>query len=127
MNKSVVTWFEIPVSDMERAIKFYETVFDISLSRHNPGPVDMAWFPGLENGNGSPGSLVFNEKAYKPSVDGVLIYFTVYSGDLSIELDKVEKAGGKILRQKTRISEDFGSMALIVDSEGNRIALHSRK
>jgi hypothetical protein len=127
MNQNVVGWFEIPVNNMERAIKFYETVLDIRLSRHIHGPIDMAWFPDKENGKLSPGSLVFNEKAYVPSINGVLIYLTAFSGDLSVELEKVEKAGGKILRTKTKISEDFGYMALIIDSEGNRIALHSHK
>jgi hypothetical protein len=127
MNKNVVGWFEIPVTDMDRAIKFYETVFDFKLSRHLLGPLDMAWFPSVENGIGSPGSLVFNEKAYKPSQDGVLLYFTAHSGDVSNELGRVENAGGKILLPKTHISEDVGYMALFSDSEGNRIALHCRK
>ena len=127
MNQNVVGWFEIPVTDMERAIQFYETVFDLKLSRHLLGPLDMAWFPAVENGSGSPGSLVSNQRAYKPSQDGVLIYFTAHSGDVSNELARVEKAGGKILLPRTQISEEVGFMALISDSEGNRIALHSRK
>jgi hypothetical protein len=127
MNQNVVGWFEIPVTDMGRAIQFYETVFDFKLSRHLLGPLDMAWFPAVDNGTGSPGSLVFNQRAYKPSQDGVLIYFTARSGDVSNELARVEKAGGKILLPRTQISDDVGFMALISDSEGNRIALHSRK
>ena len=126
-NKNVVGWFEIPVTDMDRAVKFYESVFDIKLSRHNLGPLEMAWFPSVEEGAGSSGSLVLNNQAYKPSSDGVLIYFTASSGDLSNELSKVENAGGKILLQKRQISEEAGYMALFSDSEGNRIALRSRK
>ena len=127
MNKNVVGWFEIPVTNMDRAIKFYEEVFDFKLSRHILGPIDMAWFPAMEDGHGTSGSLVYNERAYKPSMDGVLIYFTAQSGDLSIELGKVEKSGGKILLPKTQISAEVGYMALLTDSEGNRIALHSAK
>jgi hypothetical protein len=127
MNNNVVGWFEIPVTNMDRAIKFYEEVFDFKLSRHILGPIDMAWFPAMEDGPGTPGSLVYNERAYKPSMDGVLIYFTAQSGDLSIELGKVEKSGGKILLPKTQISAEVGYMALLTDSEGNRIALHSAK
>ena len=127
MNNNVVGWFEIPVTNMDRAIKFYEEVFDFKLSRHILGPIDMAWFPAMEDGPGTPGSLVYNERAYKPSMDGVLIYFTAQSGDLSIELGKVEKSGGKILLPKTQISTEVGYMALLTDSEGNRIALHSAK
>ena len=127
MNNNVVGWFEIPVTNMDRAIKFYEEVFDFKLSRHILGPIDMAWFPSMEDGHGTSGSLVYNERAYKPSMDGVLIYFTAQSGDLSIELGKVEKSGGKILLPKTQISAEVGYMALLTDSEGNRIALHSAK
>jgi predicted enzyme related to lactoylglutathione lyase len=127
MKKNAVGWFEIPVTDMDRAVKFYETVFDIRLSRNLFGKLEMAWFPEVENGMGSAGSLVFNEEFYKPSEDGVLIYFTARSGDISIELERVEKAGGKIIMPRKQISEEYGYMALIIDTEGNRIALHSRK
>ena len=64
--------------------------------------------------------------AYKPSTDGVLVYFTAHSGDLANELSRVENAGGKVLQGKKQISEEYGYMALITDSEGNRVALHSR-
>jgi predicted enzyme related to lactoylglutathione lyase len=127
MKRNPVGWFEIPVLDMDRATRFYETVFDVKLLRNNLGSLEMAWFPEAETNDGSPGSLVLNEKNYKPSSDGVLIYFTAQSGDLSNELSRVEKAGGKILISKRQISEDVGYMALLTDTEGNRIAMHSRK
>ena len=126
MKHNVVGWFEIPVTDMERAIRFYEIVFEYKLNRNKMGDLDMAWFPWLEEGIGSPGSLVCHKEYYKPSVDGALIYFTAFSGDLNNELGRVEAAGGKVLVPKTEISEDYGNMALIMDTEGNRIALHSR-
>lgn len=123
---NIVGWFEIPVSDMERAIKFYETVFEIKLERHKLGETDMAWFPWIENANGSAGSLVYNPEFYYPSVHGIIVYFTALSGDLQNEICRVEQAGGKVLREKTLISKDIGYMGLIVDSEGNRVAIHSR-
>ncbi len=126
-QKNVVGWFEIPVENMDRAIKFYESVFDLKLSRNTMGPLDMAWFPWVENAVGSPGSLVCNKEFYKPSEDGVLIYLTAQSGDLANELARAEEAGGKILIPKRLIAEDIGYMGLFVDSEGNRIALHSRQ
>lgn len=126
MKNNVVGWFEVPVTNMERAIKFYETVFDFKLERHQMGPLDMAWFPWKEDGLGAPGSLVKNEN-YKPSTDGTLVYFTAHSGDLANELARVESAGGKVLLPKRLISEDYGYMALCLDTEGNRIALHSRQ
>jgi uncharacterized protein len=122
-----VGWFEIPVTNMDRAIKFYETVLDIKLSRNQMGPLDMAWFPWIEEGKGSAGSLVCHPDYYKPSADGVLIYLTSQTGDLNDELNRVEKAGGKVIQPKTLIAEDYGYMALLIDTEGNRVALHSRK
>lgn len=126
MKNNMVGWFEIPVENMERAIDFYENVLELKLDRNKMGPLDMAWFPYVPEGQGSGGSLVHFPDAYKPSSDGVLIYLTAHSGDLANELSKVENAGGKVLQEKTQISEEHGFMALIIDSEGNRIALHSK-
>lgn len=124
-NKAVtVGWFEIPTDDMERAINFYETVFDCKLSRNTMGEFDMAWFPWDEEMQGAGGSLVYHE-AYTPSEEGTLVYFS--SEDIDTELSRVKNAGGKVLREKTEISPDIGFMALFLDTEGNRIALHSRK
>ena len=78
-------------------------------------------------GTGSGGSLVYFPDGYKTSADGVLVYLTANSGDLANELTRVEDAGGKILQDKTQISEEHGFMAILIDSEGNRVALHSRK
>ena len=127
MKNNAVGWFEIPVENMDRAMAFYEKVLDLKLDRNKMGPLDMAWFPWTEEGAGSPGSLVHNSEFYKPSADGVLIYLTAHSGDLSNELARVEEAGGKIQIPKTKISDEYGFMAVIFDSEGNRVALHSRR
>jgi predicted enzyme related to lactoylglutathione lyase len=128
MKRHVVGWFEIPVKDMDRAVRFYEEVFQLSLSRHNFGTLDMAWFPGAEGDDlpGSPGSLVYHEEFYKPSSDGILIYFTGFSGDLNNELSRVEKAGGKVTGPKRMISPEIGYMGVFIDTEGNRIAIHTR-
>jgi len=127
MKNNAVGWFEIPVNEMERAVKFYETVLDLKIERHLMGPLEMAWFPMVENGGGAAGSLVKHPDYYIPSANGVLIYLTAHSGDLSNELARVKEAGGKVIQNKTQISEEYGYMALILDSEGNRVALHSRK
>ncbi|WP_167611756.1 VOC family protein [Maribellus sediminis] len=127
MKNNAVGWFEIPVNNMERAMNFYETVLDLKMQRNQMGPLDMAWFPWQEDGLGSPGSLVYHEEYYKPSADGVLIYLTAHSGDLANELARVEAAGGTVLQPKTKISDEYGFMALILDTEGNRVALHSRQ
>jgi hypothetical protein len=95
MKKNVVGWFEIPVKDMQRAIKFYETVLGHKLKRHKMRELDMAWFPMNPEGMGAMGSLVYNEQFYKPSSEGSILYFTAFSGNLNNELKKVEPAGGK--------------------------------
>ncbi len=122
---NAVGWFEIPVVDMDRAVKFYETVLDAKLERNMVGEIDMAWFP-MVDGKGAAGSLVSHKEWYKPSTDGTLVYFTAYSGDLDNELSRVETAGGKVLVPKKSIGE-YGFMAVVLDTEGNRIALHSMK
>jgi uncharacterized protein len=126
LGRNVVGWFEIPVSNMERAIKFYESVFGYNLERHKFDGFDMAWFPYADK-PGSPGSLVCDKKFYKPSQDGVLIYFSSPAENLENELSKVEPAGGKVLMQKKLITEEIGFMGIFLDTEGNRIALHSKK
>lgn len=127
VEHNVVGWFEIPAANMDRAVAFYEAVMGYKLDRQQMGPLEMAWFPWVENGVGSPGSLVRHEASYKPSSDGVLVYFTAFSGDLSNELARVEPNGGKVLIPKTLIAEGYGYMGVFLDTEGNRLALHSRQ
>ena len=124
-DKSVtVGWFEIPVKDMDRAILFYNHVFEITLAKQDFGGLAMAWFPWDASGKGAGGSLIQGDN-YKPSHEGTLVYFS--SVDVEKEINRVEEAGGKVLQQKTEISPDIGYMALFEDTEGNRIALHSKK
>lgn len=124
MEQNMVGWFEIPVLDMERAKAFYDKVFQIEIQVQDFAGTLMGWFPWAEGKAGASGSLIQN-KAYEPSnTAGVLIYFS--SQDLQQELDRVIEAGGKILNQKTQISPDVGYMGVFEDTEGNRIALHSR-
>ena len=119
-------WFEIPVSDFDRARNFYEKVFDIHIQVQELGKTRMGWFPFAQDpqARGAGGSLVYNPDFYKPSATGVLIYFS--SKNIDQELDRVEESGGVVLRKRTLISEGVGYMGLFRDSEGNRIALHSR-
>lgn len=124
MDQNMVSWFEIPVTNMERAKSFYDTVFSIKIQIQDFGGTLMGWFPFIEGKLGASGSLIQNE-AYEPSESkGVLIYFS--TEDINSEINKVEAAGGKIIQPKTQISPDIGYMALFIDCEGNRIALHSR-
>ena len=127
MEANMCGWFEIPVSDFDRARKFYEKVFDIQIHVQELGKTRMGWFPFAEDpqARGAGGSVVYNPYFYKPSSKGVLIYFS--SKNIDQELDRVEESGGVVLRKKTLISQEIGHMGLFKDSEGNRIALHSRK
>lgn len=128
LQRNVVGWFEIPVDNMDRAITFYQTVFDISISKHVMGPIEMGWFPALDGKPGAQGSLVYNKEFYATSKkEGVLIYFTSQAANLAVELARIEKAGGKVLQEKKLIAPDIGYMGLFIDSEGNRVAIHSLK
>ena len=119
----MVAWFEIPVLEMERAKKFYETILNVKISINEFGGFKMGWFPNSNKTNEASGSLV-QHKSYIPSLtDGPLIYFACEN--VADILNNVEKAGGQILQQKTEIGEGHGFMGLLKDTEGNRIALHS--
>lgn len=128
MDVNMISWFEIPVTNMDRAKEFYEAVFQVNISVHDLGGVVMGWFPPAENNSapGISGSLVKHEEYIPSSTDGVLVYFNSQSGDIDHELSRVEKAGGDIVRPKTLISDDIGYMAVIKDTEGNRIALYNK-
>ena len=126
MDFNMVGWFEIPVSDMERAKAFYDAVFQVEIKLQDFGGTKMGWFPSDHGKPGAAGTLIQNKDWYKPSEgDGVLIYFN--SLDLQNELGRIEPSGGKIVQSKTQISPGIGYMAVFLDSEGNRIALHSRQ
>ena len=122
--KNAISWFEIPSTDLPRAQKFYETIFGITLNPLDVANIKMRMFPLDDMMNEVGGAIVYNE-FYKPSAtDGPLIYLNG-NPDVQIILDKIEAAGGKILVPKTEISPDYGHMAMFLDIEGNRIALHS--
>jgi uncharacterized protein len=116
-----VNWFEIPVMDLERAMKFYESALGIKLSRNDMGPLKMAWFPRAGEAMGATGSLV-KADGYIPSHAGTLVYITV--ADINATLAKINAKGGKTLLPRMAIGE-YGFIAHFEDSEGNRVALHS--
>lgn len=125
MDHNMVGWFEVPVTDMQRAKKFYDRVFDISISIHDLGGLKMGWFPMAPDKKGASGSLVQHEMYVPSDKAGALLYFSC--ADLAIELGRVEASGGLIIQPKKEIGGGHGFMALIKDSEGNRIALHSQR
>lgn len=122
--KNAISWFEIPTVDINRAQKFYETIFEITMIPLDMADLQMRMFP-LESPMGVGGALSYNTTYYKPSAtDGPLIYLNA-NPDVQIILDRVEAAGGHIAVPKTEISPEYGYMAIFIDTEGNRIALHS--
>jgi uncharacterized protein len=120
-----LNWFEIPVKDMKRAKKFYETIFGIKMEEANMMGMDMAFFPSEPGSGKATGGLV-KSKQHKPSLSGCKIYLNA-NPDSKKALSKVTKAGGKVTMPKTKISDDVGHMAFFVDTEGNAMALHSQK
>ena len=114
-------WFEIPTNDIQRAKKFYEGVFKVTLEKLNMPEIEMHMFPGHEDHYGAMGALVYN-KDIKPSMDGSTVYF--YCKNLDDEISRIEQYGGKVLVPKTDIGEN-GFIAHFVDTEGNKVALHS--
>ena len=122
--KNAISWFEIPVSDLTRAQKFYETVLGVTLNALDLPNIKMRMFP-LDDMTGVGGALADSGGFHKPSMtEGPVIYLNA-NPDVQNVLDKVEAAGGRIMIAKTEISPEFGYMAMIIDSEGNRIGLHS--
>jgi len=122
-NVNALNWFEISVSDIARAKKFYETVFGVKMEQSEMMGMKMAFFPA-ENMNGKVSGGLVEGPMHKPSTDGAKIYFNG-NPDLSVALGRVEAAGGKITMPKTQISPEIGHMAFFTDSEGNGVALHS--
>lgn len=122
MSRNSVGWFEIYVDDMERAKKFYETVFALTLEKL---PIDIEMFTFPMNGDvpGASGALV-HMPGFEVGKNSVLVYFTCE--DCSVEESRVEGAGGKIGKPKFSIGP-YGFISLAYDTEGNMIGLHSMK
>ena len=129
MSKNVVNWFEIYTSDFKRAKKFYTDVFKFEITDMAPSAnmnhpeMEYAFFPSDPQGWGASGALAKLDMA-KPGMGGTLVYFA--TEDITAELNRVETAGGKIIRPKQSIGE-YGFIAMIEDTEGNMIGLQSMK
>jgi predicted enzyme related to lactoylglutathione lyase len=115
-----VNWFEIPASDLKRATRFYEAVFDVKLAPQEMGSFQLVFFPMERGAAGAGGSLVKGE-GYVPSHQGTQVYFRVKAIEASLK--KIVQAGGKTLLPRTSIGQ-YGFIAHFEDSEGNRVALH---
>lgn len=122
---NAISWFEIPATDLDRAQKFYETVFGITMIPMDLQEIKMRMFPIDDPMKGIGGAVVDSGGFHKPSAsDGPLIYLNG-NPDLQLLLDRVPGAGGTVALPKTEITPEYGFMAVIIDTEGNRIGLHS--
>lgn len=119
---NAINWFEIPASNLERAKRFYGAVLAGELHEQEIMGNQMAFLP-MGDQQGVGGALVEGD-GYSPSESGSLIYLNG-GNDLADPLSRVESAGGRVVVPKTKISDEIGYMAVIKDSEGNKIAFHS--
>lgn len=121
MKNNPVIWFEIYVQDMQRAKTFYESVFQVELSKLNNPDIEMWAFPMERNTTGAAGSLVKIE-GVPSGGNSTLVYFSCQ--DCAAESARVEDAGGSVHKPKFSIGE-YGFIALVNDIEGNMFGLHS--
>jgi uncharacterized protein len=120
MKPNPIIWCEIYVQDMERAKRFYETVFQMKLEQLESPDLEMWAFPMTMDAIGASGALVRME-GVKSGGSGTIPYF--HCEEVAVESERVVNAGGQILKPKMSIGQ-YGFMALIVDPEGNTIGLH---
>ncbi|CAH0188432.1 hypothetical protein SRABI118_01429 [Massilia sp. Bi118] len=116
-----VDWFEIYVQDMERACAFYTGVFQVKLERLDTPDIEMWGFPMAGDNYGATGALV-RMPGFEPSGQGVIIYFKCE--DCAAEAARAAEGGGSVVKPKFSIGK-YGHIALVKDTEGNMIGLHS--
>ncbi len=125
--RHAISWFEIPATDLDRAARFYEEIMQIRMESMEMDGYKMYMFPLDDPMEGVGGAIVKTSEFHQPAdteSKGVLIYLNA-NPDVQVVLDRIEKAGGKIVVPKTEISPEYGFMGVFIDSEGNRVGLHS--
>ena len=119
--KSYVAIFEIPATDISRAVDFYQSILDIKIERMDFPGLQMGLLPSEEQ---ATIGVIMQGEDYTPSVGGVTVYLD--GGDnLQVILDRVEKNGGKVVIPKTHHADESGYFAMFTDTEGNRLGLSS--
>ncbi|MCX5660496.1 MAG: VOC family protein [Planctomycetota bacterium] len=119
--KNRAVWFDVPVAKLDRAIAFYAAMLAVKISKEKFGEMEFAV---LEHNDGN-GACLIVEPASIASDRGLLVYFNV-DGRIRAAVAAAEKLGGKVTKPIHAIGP-HGFRAVLVDSEGNRIALHSQK
>lgn len=120
--RNAINWFEIPSTDFERAVTFYSTILGEIVRKEVVAGIPNGILPYSSDGDGAVGGAIVFDARVTPSMNGVTPYLNC-NGIIDDVLARVPAAGGAVLLPRTDIG--FGSIALIVDSEGNRIGLHS--
>lgn len=120
--KDFISWFEVPAINFQQAVDFYNHIFKIDMETQFDDNYAMAFFPA---DNGVGGAIVTGPNSI-PSAVGPLIYLNA-GMDLNVVLNRVVEAGGRIVMTKTFINTESGHFAIFIDSEGNKLALHSKK
>ena len=116
-----ISWFEIPALNLDKAVAFYNFIYGIEMEATKSNGYSMAFFPA---DNGIGGAIVEGEGSM-PGEAGPLIYLNA-GNDLAPVLGRIEEAGGHVIMGKTLISKEAGYFALFIDTEGNKLALHSK-
>ena len=119
--KHYINWFEIPAHNFQRAVSFYNQIYAITMDTTEINSYSMAFFPAK---GGVSGAIVTGEGCV-PNTTGPLLYLNG-GKDLNVVLSRIEAAGGRVIMAKTLINEAVGHFALFMDTEGNRLALHSK-
>lgn len=118
---SYISFFEIPATDISRAIAFYQSILDIKIEKMEMPGMEMGVFPYE---NQAVHAVIMKDDSLKPSANGITVYLNG-GNDLQVALDKVEKNGGSVMLPKTAHPDESGFFALILDSEGNKLGLTS--
>ena len=119
--ENLINWFEIPAKDFNRAIAFYKAILDLDIKETKMFGAKMGFFP--TDGQNVSGAIVQGED-YTPSTSGVIAYLNG-GKDLQSVLDKVESNKGTVVVPKTQISPEMGYFGMFIDTEGNKMAVHS--
>ena len=120
--KNLASIIEIPVTDLPRAIAFYQTILGLNIEKMEMDGVQMGVFP---SGEETVNVVLAKGSDYRPTADGAVVYLNA-GNNLQPALDKIEQNGGKIIVPKTGISPEMGYFALFIDTEGNKLGLHSK-
>lgn len=120
---NLISIVEIPVTDFSRALKFYQAISGLAIEEMELDGNQMGILPNEE---GTVNVVLVKGKDYNPIAEGTVIYLNA-GNDLQVMLNKVEQNGGQVILPKTEISPEMGYFALFIDTEGNKLGLHSGK